>query len=421
MTEAGQDRLLRETWYRAIAGSGYVPLRADQVRERLGELLTVATRILQEERFDRQAAEGIGRALVAMHYLQPQAVGRTVGLFARELLAPLPVEQAVALQPRLADLLDALVAGYFRQAYDTVLLEQDEVRSALLAELRATERALRRARDDLEVRVHERTAELARANRELRAEIERRQQVEHALRESEARHRRLVECSDDLIFSLDRAGTFCTAGGFRLREFGLEPHEVIGRRLDDLFPPEKAREYHERHRHVFDSGQALTYEHDFEFDGVTRTDLTTIYPIPNEQGEIEQVGVICRDVTVHKRAEQALRESEERYRDLVDASPTGIFALQDGRYVFANPAGRRLLGYDPGELIGVLAVDTIHPDSLQLVLDRMETAQDGGPNPPVEMKVVRRDGSTLLTESTSVPVTLNGEPAILIIGQDITA
>jgi signal transduction histidine kinase/CheY-like chemotaxis protein len=51
----------------------------------------------------------------------------------------------------------------------------------------------------------------------------------------------------------------------------------------------------------------------------------------------------------------------------------------------------------------------------------MKTAQTGGPNPPVEMKVLRRDDSTLLTESTSVPVTLNGEPAILIISQDITA
>jgi len=219
-----------------------------------------------------------------------------VDLLTRELLTGLPTDEAVSMQPRLARLMGSLVAGYFRQAYDTILTEQESIRQALMTELQRAELGLRQARDELETRVQERTAELARANDELRAEIERRHQVE-----------------------------------------------------------------------------------------------------------------------------QAQRESEGRYRDLVDASPSAIFAVQEGRYVFANPAARQLLGYEPGELIGILALDTIHPDSLELVSERMQQAQVGAPNSPLEMKVLRRDGSTLLTESTSVPVSLNGEPAILIIGQDITA
>jgi len=306
MTEAFQGRLrttlaarhdqIVDAWYRAIADTGYVPLSAGEVRARLDELFANATRLLLEKRFDRPAAEAIGRSLAEMHYLQPEAVGHTVDLFARELLADLPPEESVSLQPRLALLLGALVAGYFRRAYDTILTEQESIHQALVTELRTVELALRQAHDDLDARVQERTAELARANDELRAEIERRHQVE-----------------------------------------------------------------------------------------------------------------------------QAQRESEGRYRDLVDASPNGIFALQDGRYVFANPAGRNLLGYGPGELIGVLGFDTIHPDSVETVMDRIRRAQVGEPNLPVEMKVLRRDGSTLLTESTSVPITLNGEPAILIISQDISA
>jgi PAS domain S-box-containing protein len=146
-----------------------------------------------------------------------------------------------------------------------------------------------------------------------------REQVEETLHEVEERYRRLVESSDDLIFSVDRAGVFRTAGGMRLREFGLRPADVVGKSLDDLFG-EEAELYHKRHQQVFDSGEILTYEHAFEFAGITKTDLTTIYPIRDESGTVEMVGVICRDITERVRMEgrikASLREKEVLLREL---------------------------------------------------------------------------------------------------------
>ncbi len=144
---------------------------------------------------------------------------------------------------------------------------------------------------------------------------EEKKRAEEALRESERRHRHLIEFSDDLIFSVDRAGVFQTAGGARLREFGLSPKDIVGHSLDVLFGQEAAR-HQERHLQVFESGTAMTYEHTFEFAGVTRTDLTTIYSIKDEQGNVEQVGVICRDITARVRAEQ---EQEKLIAELQDA------------------------------------------------------------------------------------------------------
>src|SRR6476620_7899418 len=86
-------------WYQAIAPTGFVPLEAGSVRQRLRELVEQAASLLLAEPFERSEAQRIGTALVGMHYSHPDALGRTQEVLAEQLLAGLPAETTVALLP----------------------------------------------------------------------------------------------------------------------------------------------------------------------------------------------------------------------------------------------------------------------------------------------------------------------------------
>jgi PAS domain S-box-containing protein len=119
-------------------------------------------------------------------------------------------------------------------------------------------------------------------------------------------------------------------------------------------------------------------------------------------------------------AEESRRQSEERYRLLVEAAPCSILVVQDGRYVFANPYAERMLGYSPNEVTQVPVLETIDPASREAVLHRMQMVRLGKSNAPSELKVLRKDGVVVETETNSVPITFGGKPAALVVGRDVT-
>jgi len=109
------------------------------------------------------------------------------------------------------------------------------------------------------------------------------------------------------------------------------------------------------------------------------------------------------------------------YRALIDASPLSILVVQNERYVFANPAGLRTLGVaEPDELIGLSIHHTIAPESRALIGERLKALESGRQNRSIDVTILRPDGSRLEVESTSVPFTFDGSPAVLVIGQEIS-
>jgi len=129
-----------------------------------------------------------------------------------------------------------------------------------------------------------------------------------------------------------------------------------------------------------------------------------------------------RDVTNRKKAENSLRESEERYRHLVDLSPDGIFVNVGGRFVFANKAAARIFGMaSPDELIGKPVLDMVHPDHLETVGERMRTVlEDRKPVLLLERKTVRPDGTFVYTENAATPIIYKGDQAAQVVIRDIT-
>ncbi len=124
----------------------------------------------------------------------------------------------------------------------------------------------------------------------------------------------------------------------------------------------------------------------------------------------------------HVRAEQAVRESEERYRRLVELSPDGIAVHCEGKLVFINRRGLELLGYaSPEQLLGRPVLDAVHPDSRPLVAARVgQLLAGGGSVPPVEETFLKADGSHLEVEVTATALTYQGKPAVQVVFRDIS-
>src|ERR1044072_7466883 len=119
--------------------------------------------------------------------------------------------------------------------------------------------------------------------------------------------------------------------------------------------------------------------------------------------------------------EQALKESEERYRRLVELSPDAIVVHQEGKFTYLNPAAVNLWGAATAkELIGKSIFQVVHPDYRNHVTERVDYIQRfHKPTPLVEQKCLRLDGSEIDVEVTGLPFTLDGKDAVLSVFRDV--
>lgn len=131
---------------------------------------------------------------------------------------------------------------------------------------------------------------------------------------------------------------------------------------------------------------------------------------------------VMRDVTERKTIEQKLRESEERYRSLVESSPDAILVHQSGRIVYANGASLKLFGAtEICQIIGKSALFFVHPDFSKETQQWIRQVEEDGLQARIgEMKIVKLDGREVSVDSVAAPITFQGKPATQIITKDIT-
>ena len=140
------------------------------------------------------------------------------------------------------------------------------------------------------------------------------------------------------------------------------------------------------------------------------------------KGEMDGYLTIVRDITDHKRREEALQESEERYRSLVELSPEAVVVHSEGKIAYINKSGVKIFGAsNPGEMIGKSIKDFVHPNEWEKVQDRVRRVQEKNePAPPQELIFNRLNGEVINVETAGVPITLSGKTASLTIIHDIT-
>ena len=145
------------------------------------------------------------------------------------------------------------------------------------------------------------------------------------------------------------------------------------------------------------------------------------YPFGDADGN-PLVLVLGIDITKRRRMEDDLRDSEERYRQLVELSPDGIIIHGDSEIEYANHVGAKILGASvPRDLYGKLVMDFVHPDSKEMVQQRMRRIAAGDATVPfAEHKLVQLDQSVIDVEIASVSLSVKGNRAVQLIVRDIT-
>jgi PAS domain S-box-containing protein len=409
-----------QRWYEAIAKTGFVTLSGPEVRQRLYELAGQAIFVFLEEPFQAGKAVEIGSALAGLHYLQPEALGRTLNVLGNQLVADLPPDQVGELTSRLVALLQAISAGFLQQACGTVLSEQEMIRDALVQELRATEDALRKAHHELERRVERRTAELARANEELRLEITERRRIEATLRESEEKYRELVESIRDIVYTLGPERRLSYVSPSVEAVLGYRPSEVLGRKIQEFIHPDDLPQLAES----FEGLRAgIGQEREYRIrakSGELRCMRTLSRPVV-EGTRLVAVHGLLADITERRRAEERLRQSEERWRSLVENAPDYIVTLnRDARIQFINRMSFES-GLTVGEILGADITKMVVPDQYELVAEAIRNVFESGSREYVEGAVIRTSGATGWYGCHLGPIWDHGKVvAAMLVARDIT-
>jgi PAS domain S-box-containing protein len=241
-------------------------------------------------------------------------------------------------------------------------------------------------------------------------------------RRVEKHYRNIVEDAADIIYTRDMDGYITSINRAGARFFGKTAEEIVGRHLSKLIGAEEAaRDVEETRRAANDSPLRSTYYlKDAEQNGRYLEGVITIERDRRQQ----PTGIrgVIRDVTEQKLAEAALRESEERYRRLVELSPEAIVVHVGGKFVYVNPAAQKLWGAaSPEELLGRSVFDLVHPDFVEIVKSRVrQVEQDGLATDLSEQQHVKLNGEVIYVEVTGMPFVFKGKPAVQSVIRDIT-
>lgn len=245
-------------------------------------------------------------------------------------------------------------------------------------------------------------------------DITERKRAEMALRASEANYRMLVEQASDGIFIADRQGKFTEVNSRGCQLLGYAKEELLELAIPNVHPLEEAARFGANMSGLL-AGETIRDELQFKrkdgscFPGELSGRLL---PDGRFQG-------IVRDVTERKRAEIALRESEQRYRQLFDASPDAIFMASDtGQILDANQTAITRYGYSLEEFQNLSVVALAVPDLAEFVPLRFQEALDRSLR--FEWRHRRKDGRDFPVEIAAEPIALGEQRVVLASIRDIT-
>jgi len=244
-------------------------------------------------------------------------------------------------------------------------------------------------------------------------DISERKAAEESVRQQEEKYRLLVENVRASIILVDAEGYFLFVNQNAAQAVGRRPEELIGRTEWDIFPEDLADRQMSNVRRVIAEDKEFISEAPVYLRGEWRWFYNNVQPYRDLRGRTVAALVIAHDITMAKRAEEALRESEERFRELADLLPQTVFETDVvGRLTYSNRHGFESTGYTSADLEAGLTVDQLFLESDRAEVRANFAKRLAGENPQrYEYTHLRKDGSTFPVLIYSSRIVRDGLPA----------
>ena len=251
-----------------------------------------------------------------------------------------------------------------------------------------------------------------------------RRRAEADVRRSEKELRDVIETIPAMVWSASPDGSVDFINRRWQEVTGLSPGESLGWKWERAIHPEELERYLSKWRASLATGQQ--FETELRLRGAQGGDyrwfMESGVPLKDDQGKIRKWYGVLADIEVRKRAEEASRESEEKWKAVFENNPTMYFMMDAGGTILSvNPFGAEQLGYRVDELIGRSLRDVLHEADVEDAQRKTAACLEQlGRTLSFELRKVRRDGEVLWVRETARAMLLKHRPVVLAVCEDIT-
>lgn len=253
-------------------------------------------------------------------------------------------------------------------------------------------------REELELNVQERTRELE---------------------ESRNYINNILESMTDMLIVVDQNGIINTINKATMNLLGYNEEELVGRHINSVFSHDESLLFNDLYKNNKDAIKNLETVY-ISKEGKKMNVLFSSSIMRNEYNDI--IGIVCvaQDITELKHAEEILRESEEKYRKLVENANEGIIVIQDNLLKLVNPKLIEIFGYKEGRIDARKFFCYIHPDDRNSIIEKYQDSLEGKEIRFYPFRIIDNEKNIKWMEASAVRITWEGKPASLVFINDVT-
>lgn len=233
---------------------------------------------------------------------------------------------------------------------------------------------------------------------------------------SEKNLRQVLSSSADIFYAIDKDYNIILINSIAEKQLSVSWKKpvTLGANLLEIIPSESDEQIIKNFKKVF-AGERIEYELQIKEKNLPEWVFVSYSPVTDENGNITGAYVVTKDITERKKAELLLKDSEEKYRVLVEQSLTGIYIIKDEKFIYVNPRFAEIFGYEPEEMLELNNAGKIvyEPDKEMVRNTVLERLDGKAVSSNYYFRGIKKDGSILNIEVFGSVTMQSGQPVTI--------